>query len=157
MTDVVRWPTPYGFTIFCDDIRFEQNGKRSLIGVYTGELIVFGSPPVALPQFAMVVNYFERPGESTEPVEIGILASWRPEPLFKIILPVDEMRKIPLPSDPEADDPVIGGVWNLNIPNLQLPQPGRIKVRARRGESEVRLGSLLVSFRPPATDNSTQS
>jgi len=64
--------TPYGTTIFCDDIRLEASGKVTLVGVYIGDLIVLGTLPTTLPKFAMRILYTERPQESTDPVELRI-------------------------------------------------------------------------------------
>lgn len=41
-------------TTFCDDIRHEVNGKLSLIGVYSGQMLV-PSFPVILPQLCLVI------------------------------------------------------------------------------------------------------
>lgn len=45
-------PAPHAFTIFSDDIRFENNGKSILIGVYGNDLIV-PSFPFAQPLWIM--------------------------------------------------------------------------------------------------------
>lgn len=151
MSKLVGWPSPFGYTIFCDDIRFEQGGKRSLIGVYHGELIVFANPPVALPRLALAIQYFERPEESAAPLEILVRASWADEPLIKFTTDAVELRNAPRPIDPgkNQEDVRVGLVWNLNLTPLPLPQAGIIKVRALRGDLEVKLGSLLITFRPP--------
>jgi hypothetical protein len=45
---------PYGVTIFCDDVRDELFNKKTLIGVYTGELLIGGEFPALLPTFGMM-------------------------------------------------------------------------------------------------------
>ena len=62
----IRRSTPFGYTIFCDDVRNEINGKVTLVGVYAGDVIVLGTLPVTLPKLGLSVNYHEKLGESEE-------------------------------------------------------------------------------------------
>ena len=64
--------TPYGYTIFCDDVRLEASGKTSYMGIYRGKLILNAPLPALLPKFFLVIHYFERPDESTEPVNLHV-------------------------------------------------------------------------------------
>lgn len=152
-----RPQTPGGFTIFCDDIREEKNGKRIYSGVYNSKLIIKDSAPAALPKLGFAVHYFERPGESDEPVSLRVrLPGDDPErPTLDVPLPVDQMRAGPLPTDPEADDPRHALILHFEITPCVLTQAGRIHVRALRGDLEVRLGSLLVEFSPPSETSET--
>lgn len=45
----------YLHTIYCDDVRLEVGNKQSLMGIYTGDLIV-PAFPIALPKLCLVVN-----------------------------------------------------------------------------------------------------
>jgi len=47
---------PFGITIFCDDIRNEIGGKISMIGCYTGDMLISAVPPVAIPILCGVVH-----------------------------------------------------------------------------------------------------
>ena len=158
MTKTVPAPTPYGYTLFCDDIRQEINGKVSLIGVYGGDLIVAGPLPVALAKLALRITYIEQPGESTEPVEIHIYLPGNPDgqPIQRIPLPVDFRSMAPDPH-PGLTDPLLIAVFNMEFSPLPLQQEGQIKVRAYRGDLEIRLGTLLVHARqaPPAASAAT--
>src|SRR5271165_3565530 len=51
-------PPLWGFTIFCDDIRAEVDGKVSFIGSYNG-LMYVPSFPVTVPKFGFGVTIFE--------------------------------------------------------------------------------------------------
>ena len=42
--------TPTGSTIFCDDIRYEINGKVTLVGVYAADMVLPNDFPVTLPK-----------------------------------------------------------------------------------------------------------
>ena len=57
---VVNSPDIYGYTVFCEDIRSETSGTRSMIGVYFGQMFVHGAFPIALPKFAFHVVFFQR-------------------------------------------------------------------------------------------------
>jgi hypothetical protein len=45
----------YGHVVFCDDVRQEIDGKLTLVGVYNGNLTVFGEFPAVLPKLCLVV------------------------------------------------------------------------------------------------------
>jgi hypothetical protein len=154
----VRTATPSGMSIFCDDIRQEINGKVSLIGVYAGDLILFGTLPGILPRLSIRTVYFERPGESSDPIELlvylpgdpddkpsmrGMMAFKRPTP--------EEEKKLIEEYEVYSSDPLITLISHTEIVPLVLTQEGLIRVRARRGDLEIKLGSLRVRCpQPPA-------
>ncbi len=47
--------TPYLETIFCDDVRQETSGKRTLVGVY-GHTLLVESFPITLPKLCLVMR-----------------------------------------------------------------------------------------------------
>lgn len=103
--------TPYGYSIFCDDIREEARGKVSFMGIYSGNMILYAAPPVSLPKLMVAVNYFERPGESDAPVEVRVYlpGDSADAPTVRVPLPVEELRASGVvPRDPDVDDPIIG-------------------------------------------------
>jgi hypothetical protein len=143
---VVRNNTPNGYSIFCDDVRVEANGKQILIGVYTGDMLV---PvfPVHLPIFHVLVRYNERFNESDQPVKFVITAPGYEEPLFTTEVPRTNFANTDSVIDAEIDDPIIGFNLVAGFPSMLFSQPGRIKVRAYRGDDEIRLGTLRVRLR----------
>ena len=141
---LVRTHTPYGYVIFCDDIRFEFGGKTTYVGVYSGTLVGIGSFPLVLPKFVMLATYIERPGESTEPVQIRAFLPGEADPFTRIDLPMNEARSAALPDD--LPDPLIMVSAPIGAAPLVLAQAGWIKVRAYRGDEEIRLGALSVSM-----------
>src|SRR5579864_3625715 len=92
--------TPYGHTIFCDDIRFEINGKVTLVGIYAGDMVFGRELPATLPKFCLRIAYTERPNESTEPVQIRVYMpgeeKGRDEPSFKIDVARENVEQIPI-------------------------------------------------------------
>ncbi len=138
--------TPYGYTIFCDDVRQETGGKTSHMGVYTGKLILNAPLPVSLPKFCLVVYYFERPDESTEPVNLHVYMPGDAEnaPTYNKEMPIDDVRSQTLEPETPGSDPLVNLIAHLTITPFALTSEGRIRVRAYRGDLEVRLGTLTV-------------
>src|SRR5437763_16850721 len=50
---------PWGFSVFCDDLRQEVDGKRTLVGAYMAAMNVTGTLPASLPKLAIAVTFFE--------------------------------------------------------------------------------------------------
>lgn len=156
MTDASR-----GSTIFCDDIRDEVGGKRSLIGTYNTRLFVQGEFPYLLPKFGFFITYFERPGVFEDDV------------IFSVYLPGDEFDKptvtttvprsgFPEVSAVESTDTFPGSerLFRLDVPILVSPliikSEGGIRVRAMCDDNMTVLGGLgvqkLVSEEVPAEE-----
>jgi hypothetical protein len=146
---VVKPSSPSGYTIFCDDIRKEDNGKLLFIGTYLADMTVAGSLPVLLPSFCMMVRYWERPTDPEESVEIRVFSPGLDEPIFKMPLDLSKFRGTPLPStsDPDAD-PLHVALVPIRLSPFPIEAEGHIKVRAYRGDQEVRLGALPVRIAP---------
>ncbi len=142
--------TPYGYTIFCDDVRQETGGKTSHIGIYRDKLIVNKPLPASLPKFCLVIHYFERPGESTEPVNLHVYlpGDAESEPTYNRKMPIDDVRSQTLEPERPGFDPLVSLIAHLMITPFILKSEGRIRVRAYRGDLEVRLGTLTVVSGP---------
>jgi hypothetical protein len=133
----------FGYTIFCDDIRSEVDGKVSFIGSYMGNLLIHSPFPANLAKFAFGINYIEERGVFSEDVRI------------KIFMPeMDEESGDPFQftlqrSTIQSSDKGEGGFRRFFSPviiaPLSLTQAGRIKVRAHCGDVTINLGTLEVS------------
>jgi hypothetical protein len=141
--------TPYGYTIFCDDIRQEANGKWIYIGVYSAEMIIFGVPPMLLPTFVAATTYRERPGESDVPVKIKMFVPGSDCAAVELDVPVAVMRSAQFSTETEGEDRIFSAIVPIRLSPLLLRQGGLIKIRAYRGDDEIRLGALLVRFQAP--------
>jgi hypothetical protein len=150
---VIAPATPYGYTIFCDDLRQESNGKLIYIGVYTSEMIIFGDPPMLLPTFVAVTTYRERPRESDAPVQIKMFVPGAPD--VELELPVASMRSTQFAPEIEGEDRMHSALIPIRSSPLVVRQEGLIKVRAYRGDDEIRLGALAVKFQPPPVNPQT--
>ena len=147
---VVTWPSPFGYTIFCDDIRREIGGKNTFVGVYNAELIVNSKPPIVLARLALAITYHERFGEETKPVEIRVYFPGDADdnPRVKAALPADFRSAVPANEDTPQTDAMVSMTFYLNLSPVELNAAGVIRVRAYRGDDEIRLGSLRVKFNP---------
>jgi hypothetical protein len=150
----IRWPSRYGYSLFCDDLRREEHGKITLVGLYGWEMIVFRSMPTTLPKLAVSVTYIERPGESEEPLELVVYFPGDSDdtPTHRTSLAsdlVEQFRKM-MAKERTDDDPILILRLDAVFSPVHLKQEGYIKVRMIRGDTEIRLGSLRVRAQPPA-------
>jgi hypothetical protein len=147
---------PFGFTVFCDDIRPEVGGKTSYMGVYQGGLNV-PEFPATLPKFGIVVTVYE-PHEMvlkrTWNISLKILASWQDEPLLTAEIPPVPEEAVRAHMKPESyDEPDVPRLMIAHmgfvLSPLALQKPGRIKVRAHYTDDNIiKLGSLKVEQTP---------
>jgi hypothetical protein len=148
--------SPGGYTIFCDDFRMEANGKSIYIGVYNTHIDLPGSLPGFLSSFAAIAYYRERPGESDLPVAVKMFIPGRAEPVFVANLNVAETRAkaLDIPAV-EGEDRMISWICPILISPLFLQEPGYIRIRAYRGEDEIRMGSIEVRCATPPQQTAT--
>lgn len=146
--------TPFGYTIFCDDVRQEINGKLIYIGIYQADMVVYGTAPTAVPMLCAVVTYRERPGESDDPVTVKLFGPGNENAIAEVNLQLDQLRHTP-PPEPPADennpDRMISVMVPIKMQPAVIPKEGLFKVRAYRGADEFRLGTLRVTFQPLPT------
>jgi hypothetical protein len=149
---------PFGFSIFCDDIRNEVGGKNSYIGVYISNLLV-PAFPIALPKFCIVVNLCEpramaevRDWNVTLNVHLPGDEDGKPT-IAAMIPPVpkeasDQVSSSSLPDDPDVPKVMVMSAGFILAP-LMLKEPGRIKVRAIYKDGGIlRLGNVRVEQAP---------
>src|SRR5712672_674322 len=92
MTD----PVVRGFTIFCDDIRNEEAGKFTFVGVYDTAMFIQAEFPFLLPKFGMAVRYQEKVGAFTNEearLRIFLPGDDEAQPSFEGVLPMQEIRQ----------------------------------------------------------------
>lgn len=138
--------TPTGHTLFCDDIRMEASGKAILVGLYSGHMFMFGEFPLVLPKLCFRISYSERPGESSDPIQIRIYfpGDSTETPTFSTEIKREQIvASGPMPDFPDSDT-LISTILQFELAPATIKQAGPIRVRAYRGDTEVRLGSLIV-------------
>jgi hypothetical protein len=147
---------PFGFSIFCDDIRYELQNKLSLIGCYGVELIVHDTPPVMLPKLCVLVQA-RLPLEKMPPIKLNVYAFDEEVPLHTVELSAGEeafdaeaaLKNLATTSD---SIPHRYLAYPLVLSPFVVPKPGYVKVRIQYGKQTVRAGSLKISH-VPASDN----
>jgi len=156
----MRMILPYGFTVFCDDVRQEIHGKRTFVGTYSGNIVVHApTTPVSLPMFSFAITLFEphelvRARDFSIPLAVYLPGDRPDEPTIsgefpdnrEAMLPL--LDNLPLPAESELDlgPRVMRTDVVITMGPLVLKQPGFIFVRAKyRGET-LRLGSLNVTI-----------
>ena len=142
---------PFGYTIFCDDLRQEVGNKVSLMGIYNG-VMVLGSAeapvtfPTMLPKIALSINLTEKPSDVPKELEIRVYlpGDTDEEPTQKIVIPIGEELKSRGLGKSESDDAVVQFGANMVISPFHIKEPGSIKVRAFRDGKALRMGALKV-------------
>ena len=140
MIEMVKRPDIYGSVIFCDDIRFEADGKVSYIGVYSGRITVHTAFSVTLPKFGVSIDFSQN--RAVFENKIGL----------KIILPGDTADKpsietdleptLPVNSDPKR--PLLRTRAHIVFAPFILKSPGILRIRALHRDKLYPLGNLRV-------------
>jgi len=146
MTEIT-WPAPFGYTVFCDDVRREMLGKTTHVGIYGGDMRVMGEPPIHLPRLTLVVNFYEKMGEGSDPLELQIyLPSDGETPSNKIeISPRDHAAG---QGEPGEDNRALLS-FVLEMAPFNITQFGKLRVRMKKGDDILRLGSLNIAAATP--------
>ncbi len=145
----VESPEVFGYTIFCDDIRVEHDGKVTLVGSYPGRMYVNGTFPITLPKFAISVVFNQAkdefvphlklliflPGDKDEASIQGEFGETSDGAILR------EVGKEPLP---DGTGKYIGVTANIVMAPLILKEPGTITVRVLRSDKIYRVGRLAV-------------
>jgi hypothetical protein len=156
----------FGNTVFCDDIRTEAlNGKLIYIGVYQGTMVVHVNFPFQMPMLSFGISLYQKltdfdpnityriflPGDPDDSSsdEASIVAETKeaiPGTTVKLADSNAEMTGLAL-----EDRKLIRAQSNMQFNNLEIKQPGLIKVRADLRGNRYRLGSLVVLPAKPQT------
>jgi hypothetical protein len=140
----------YAHTIFCDDVRQEVGGKMSLMGIYTGDLLVPQQPWV-LPKLCVVTTVVTPSDKPFETLVIRIATA--NTVLLEQELPSDAINQIQsaLKKNTDPADPCskMAVVVNLAIAPLAIDSSFTVKVMAIADGEELNSGRLKVGFAAP--------
>jgi hypothetical protein len=133
-----------GTTIFCDDIRQEAGGKLTLVGVYSGVMLLHEpSFPIVLPKLTMLVNYQQRQDKFINPERLVIFMPGDSEEAPSISADI-KMNQEPISKLPVGENQIVGIRATLEFAPFEIRQYGQIKVRIERDKKYVRAGSLAI-------------
>jgi hypothetical protein len=151
-----NFDSPFGSSIFCDDIRYEIGGKTSLIGVYHGVMYV-REFPADIAKLGITI-FFNEPREMAEKRTFNLkLKIFSPnsddEPLINAdIMPlsreqIENISESSLDNDPDIPKLVMLKA-EFTLSPLKIEKPGRMKVRMAYGEDIIKIGSMKIELQP---------
>ena len=142
----------YAYSLFCDDIRYELRNKVSLIGIYTGELIV-PSFPFFLLRLCVAVTAVFPYGAIPEQVIVRILKDDEVMSEAQTSPPNAEGVDKVLETDLAASNGDVQKVVTLKqyfeFPMISMQSPGLIRVRVVAGDVELKAGALRIRAATP--------
>lgn len=150
---IINPQLPNGHVTFCDDVRYELYGKTTLVGVYGPDMQLFGEAPLILSELHAVVQFNVDPESVPLNGAIKVIKSGSEEILCQqdFAFPqVDFDLPNMAPHPEEFQKGYHGLTTHFVIRDVAIEEPCRLKVRAFVGEDEIRIGSLLIGFAPPA-------
>jgi hypothetical protein len=151
---------PSGHSIFCDDIRYEVNGTRSLVGVYGDAINIASNQPVILPKLCIDITL--RIDQKMLPRTMGLLVIFETEDFVETELAKAEFEFPEMEADSSVANPFVNrdglAIAQLSAQmqamNIVISENGRIKVRGVDGDDLIALGSLGVKLIPHEPGNS---
>jgi hypothetical protein len=146
---IINPSLPYGFAIFCDDVRHEASGKVTLVGMYHANMTIFGKAPATIAQMFVAVSVRVDPGKLPVDGMISIVDPDAKQPIFEtdFHIPADAANINPYPFQvDEGSVRYTEMVLYVPLRNLTVSKDSRLKVRAIIGADELRLGTLAITF-----------
>jgi len=135
---------PYGYTIFCDDIREEVGSKLSFMGTYNGSMSVQSATPVALPKLALAMTLVLPGGMDVKKVEFAVKRETdgqEEEEIFRANLQED------VPT--VAADRIMRVGMNFQMTPFLVNGSFLLKARAYVDGAEIKLGTMQVELVSP--------
>ncbi|GAN94051.1 hypothetical protein Gbth_044_008 [Gluconobacter thailandicus F149-1 = NBRC 100600] len=147
--------TPFGTSIFCDDVRHEVDNKFSLVGCYGSQMLLNGSAPLKLPTFAVFVKIIFPINYPFKKILVRVYSVFddQEEEIARAnFVRPKELNKVPHPDGGEWKHKVGQFVIPFRWAPFHIPSNGVIYVRAQfdneGGSEEIRLGALPCRFNP---------
>ncbi len=142
---------PYGFTLFCDDLREEVGGKTTYVGVYGDAMYVKPELPFQLPKLHLAIHIFNEPGKIFKTLKIQIAIPGDDAEKPGIEFDVDENQLIKEKTPDVADEPTqmrTHIALKLGMIPFPIKDYGRLRVSALWNGDYVSLGSLAIAPAP---------
>ena len=125
--------------IFCEDVREEIGGQRSLVGIFSGnDIILRAIPPVTIPKLSFVIYVIADIGTLPDHAQVRILA-----PQGREICRTDFDLASGAPPA-EATSSVTSMV--LTLVGVLIEEAGPIDVVLTLGTEHRHIGALMVKF-----------
>lgn len=151
---------PIGTTIFCDDIRFEQANKFSLMGIYGPELVLFAPFPTLLSKLGLYTTVsFKRPTKiDVVSFQIYFPGDEGDAPTFTQDLPWNlDSEKFPVPDPIQFPDPAnfFSVQQHIILGHVTIKSSGYMRVRIRDKDRLIKAGSLKI--RSPSEEETAKA
>ena len=138
-------PEVFGYTLFCDDIRVEADGKINYIGTYLADLNVNAALPILVPKFAFGITLFQKEELFQPNVKLLIFMPGDTEDVASIQADITEATPgETAKSRSRSKEPYIAARAHLILAPFTINQTGTIRVRAIHRDKMIRLGALGV-------------
>lgn len=147
---IIEPSLPGGYVVFCDDVRHEVGGKVSYMGVYSGEITVYGDTPLNLGSFCVAASYLDTPPQEDKLVEFKIIkegSTVETLHLSQVTIPA-QPKELDLEEDDANGTRFVGVKILARFTPLLISEPCKIRVRAYVDGNEIRLGTIKVKIAP---------
>jgi len=136
----------YIHTLFCDDVRYESNGKVTLVGAYQGGLNIQGHTPVTLARICIMITAqtpSDRPFQKL---------------IFRVVKDDEVLQEVVMPDETFAQEPMKLSSRKANfhtlslfmeLHSLQIDGNCTLRIKADTEEGELWAAGLEVNLIPP--------
>lgn len=132
----------YAYAIYCDDVRFEVNGKTSLIGVYADTMYI-PAFPAHLSKLCAVVTAIT---PSDQPFkDFAIKATYNGTTLGEMAVTAGQMEA-QVNAEPTA--PIKSVNAQLIFSPIALPAPGSIEITFTSEGQDIQCNALQIMLPP---------
>lgn len=143
----MRVPEFASVSIFAEDIRFEQNGQVTIVGIFPDNVGLPELPAIMSKLAVYTRSVFSTEVEITDDLVCVLLAPDGSE-LSKNVTSKDALASAMQDSKAQGGS-MLTMLSQMVATPFPVPYPGRITLVARYGQQEVLSGFLHLSVRPP--------
>lgn len=139
----------FGYSTFCDDIRFEVGNKLSFIGCYNGTMMIEGELPLLMPKFCIATVIKTPIDKPFEKLEIVLLLKHEggEDELNRIALDLHQLQS-PEEAKGAVFDPenprYLTGNAQLIMTGFPINKAGILRVIAETESVIIRAGGLMI-------------
>lgn len=147
---IIRPKPPFGFSVFCDDVREEASGKVTLVGTYSGAMMVNGQTPLTIPMLCCHVTLYMDEVSATRGGTLQLCRVDKDdtrEVLNSLELPKFELDELPKGRKivPDADTLLTFSISMRLAPYL-IGEEHLLRMIYVLGEDEYRIGALSIEI-----------
>ena len=149
-------PDISAIAVFCDDVREERSGMKSIMGIY-GDTVAVPAFPGAMPKFGIYVRIHI--SMDFEPCELQIFLNY-PNGERVLVNTIEKSLVEKTLAESKATGNIIAGIYSIQIAApFPVDQEGRIFVELESQSAKLTLGSInfIQSEEKEATTASTAS